>query len=68
MFGSDILEQPGGKKTQQEVTSYTNIVVSGVLHGRGDQHQHQRHDGGIPGERGNFWNQLREKNGWLFFQ
>lgn len=50
-FTTEGFETPfrkGGVK--KKVESCTDVVVSGVLDGRGDQHQHQRHDGGKPGK------------------
>lgn len=55
-----------GGENQEKVVNCTDVVVSGVLDGRGDQHQHQRHDGGEPGEGGNLRNQLREETRLLF--
>lgn len=60
-FTTEGFERPFRGEIKKKVESCTDVVVSGVLDGRGDQHQHQRHDGGKPGEGGNLRDQLREE-------
>lgn len=51
------LRRSGEERNAQR--NCTNIVVCGIFNGRDRQHQHQRHEGCEPGQRGDLWNQLR---------